>query len=151
MYEKDIREFEQQIECNEGWATHSALKAAVALMRAAEPKDEAAERAECETIAASYVQGTGPVRLRDVIMHTRAAARAEGHAAGVEDTKQHYMSDAEHNARAYLTKMSAPKDAAAEQRHCTAAADGARYEHSLADVISRERHCRCALLSSKRA
>jgi hypothetical protein len=59
-----------------------ALEAAIALMRAAEPKDPAAEREHCKHVAWGY-SGEGGVdcssiHLEELIERERAAARAEG-------------------------------------------------------------------------
>lgn len=66
----------------------AALPAAIDLMRAAEPKDAAAERAECQRIARAVicdVSEDGCVSFNCAgVEKTRAAARAEGYAQGHE-------------------------------------------------------------------
>ena len=53
----------------------AALEAAVALMRAAQPEDEAAERAHCERVTA--LNGHVMRLAADLLLRERAAARAE--------------------------------------------------------------------------
>lgn len=78
MYEKHIEAL-LDARCDGGNPTE-ALDAAIELMRAAEPKDEAAERQHCMRAAAEISDGSvsGQERVAALLMRERAAARAEG-------------------------------------------------------------------------
>jgi hypothetical protein len=60
-----------------GLLLHSAIDAAVDLMRAAQPKDEAAEGEHCESVGKAWLRQKD-VSVVGLIARERAAARAEG-------------------------------------------------------------------------
>jgi hypothetical protein len=76
-----------------------ALTAAIELMRASQPKDEEAERAECERLAEQFMHGGESTfdfeeefeEAREILAgrfcSSRAAARAEGYASGRSEAK----------------------------------------------------------------
>jgi hypothetical protein len=79
MYENEIKQLEYIKKIDDFQArgfpkAEQALDAAIALMRAAEPRDEAAEREHCER--AAHEGWNGPLTLMVVIERERAAARA---------------------------------------------------------------------------
>jgi hypothetical protein len=83
MYEKHIEalesiDFDDPVSPND----RKAIDAAIEIMRAAEPKDEAAEREHCTQ--QSYAAANNPQQgaIVDWLMRERAAARAEGYADG---------------------------------------------------------------------
>lgn len=76
MYEKHIQDL--KFKCDASACCPEALDAAIALMRAAEPKDAAAEREHCEIMARHLgTQQCLGVRVATVFESQRAAARAE--------------------------------------------------------------------------
>jgi hypothetical protein len=84
MYEKEIKTLTEALEYSAEY--YPALQAAIALMRAAEPKDEAAEREHCQNVVNalcehSYDYPYAP-DVTDKLLRERAAARAEGFKAG---------------------------------------------------------------------
>jgi hypothetical protein len=83
MYEKEIEEIARAL--GEVGYFEESLNKAIALMRAAQPKDEAAERAYCVGQAEDWVRDWLPDPQpipADLLLRERAAARVEGFAAG---------------------------------------------------------------------
>ena len=70
MYEKEIESLEMMQTART--VKSPALDTAIALMRAAQPKDEAAERAHCEEVDRLHCE----VAITDLLLRERAAARA---------------------------------------------------------------------------
>jgi chromosome segregation ATPase len=119
MYEKQIEGLEsirRIIGTSE--RDKAALDAAIALMRAAEPKNEAAELRHCMNVCTDTA--TWEDYSVTTLMRERAAARAE--------------------VEAKYAAMLAPKDEAAEREHCERAAhEGWNGPLTLMVVIERER------------
>lgn len=80
MYEKHVQQL-QAAKHTHGVLINEALDAAIALMRAAEPKDEKAEREHCEHAVADAKRDHGLRSHRSyevgLLLRERAAARAE--------------------------------------------------------------------------
>lgn len=115
MYENEIKDL-LEIRRYQTSGYESTIDTATALMRAAEPKDEAAEREYCMQLA------QGDYVLRDSFMQQRAAVRAElsalveGLREGQRDLNK-ALNDAEQELAA-LKAAGAAQDEAAERAEC---------------------------------
>lgn len=85
-YKKHMKYLQAAIEVSPRSAVTEAFDAAIALMRAAEAKDEAAEREHCrQAVIVEYRRGTPDIE--DLLLRERAAARAEGFAARAHEAQ----------------------------------------------------------------
>lgn len=86
MFENEIKALERMSRGESTDGKTAAINAAIALMRAAQPKDEAAEREHCLRIARPVsLTWEDEKDLAKIFEQQRAAARAAGYAAGYED------------------------------------------------------------------
>jgi flagellar biosynthesis/type III secretory pathway protein FliH len=123
MYEKHIKVLERTEHQAHG-ELGEALEAAIALMRAAEPKDPAAEREHCEDAVRRNPNIDSEHNLKHIppmLLRERAAVRAE--------------------VEAKYAAMLAPKDPAAERAHCEDVANDENngLPQEAADTLMRER------------
>lgn len=139
MYEKHIENL-KAIARNYPEGDQPTFDAAIALMRAAEPQDESAEREHCERVVADHLgdwQDIGP--HVDLIERERAAARAEGysisegsHAAEMRDIDRARNNEAEMIQR-YISQITEARAAlkAADRKLHLAVADSVAAEDKL--------------------
>ena len=130
MYERHIEELLKAPTQSEAHAL--AVGAAIALMRAAEPKDEAAEREHCREALAQipFLRDAFRERAETVVMRERAAARAGEalyadplYTIALRDRATEAVERAQLRAELKCYKAAGqPQDAEAERRHCEQAA-----------------------------
>lgn len=92
-YAIDIERLQALLDCTDTPWQVDALTAAIALMRAAEPKDAEAELAHCNAVVNGLKIELKPTwfwaSVRDTYLSERAAARAEGYVASTEACELH--------------------------------------------------------------